>query len=685
MLEGKESWSPPSQWVKPDREPSRTNYHYPDRDGCDCARVTRIDHGDGRKKDFFQSSAVGNGAWISSMDSERRSRIPVYRYKEVQAAIKAGELIWWVEGEATAEALAAIGLCSTTTIGGTGGFSSYGDYSKDFDGAKVVLCPDRDKKGVTYMAEAAQLLGNRVHGYYLVGSPGLWRDPEGGMDLFDEIRDHGYNAADLTQRIKSAKEFAELTSAKTPLTVPSSGGLMSDPLITDLQWQEFAEARSVEPADYDPHDYFPARLADMMLRDAERQCVDPVGYVAYLLPTVASLMGHTSLDVGGYTIPNIIWTALIQESGGGKSRIHGLIKRKLVDWEKEEKVVFEEKMAAYLQNEAMNKANKNFNSEMALPPLRKKLLAQDASVATVSTLICENDETAFLWTKDELSGLLKGLNKQSGGADGGDRETLLELWSGAEIIIDRVDKSRSMMASSSRVSLVGGMQPSVVGETFTPKDPQGFLARFLLICPEYRQKIAKRSPCEMVQELPAIYKFIRCSRGQQWPTIRMSDETWTNFWAPIYDYLATLRSPIPALQNWLNKSADHVGRIAIALHAIECYYDQSKALGEIDDSTLARAYALTLMCLDNAKRICGSLASPDAPETLSPILLKIIAKLEANPNGLQLRDLYQGVRGLAIIAKEEATSSAAIARRCCEELASKGFITFDGRIAKVVG
>ena len=679
-LEGKEPYRPESKWQKPLRPKSKTTYHYPDRSGNELAKVDRIDHGDG-KKDFYQSSTSGGEIWHKTMPEEARKHIPIYNYAAVQSAIAAEELIWWVEGEATAEILISMGLCSTTTIGGSGGFKSYGDYSKDLDGARVILCPDRDSNGIKYMAQVAELLGNRVYGYYLVGVEGLWKSPDGGMDLADEIRDYGYNSAQLVERIKSIDQFKLLISLPKEPTTPSiASGLLSDSLITDLQWKDFAEARSIEPTQYNPHDYFPPRLADMMIRDGERQCVDPVGYISYLLPVVASLMGHTQLDVGGYTIPNIIWTVLIQESGGGKSRIDGLIKKKLVDWEKEEKIIFDQKMMNYSASQASAKANRNFDESFALPPLRRRLLAKDASVATVSGMICENDQTAFLWTKDEFSGLLKGLNKQSA-SDAGDRETLLELWSGAEIIIDRIDKSRSMMASSSRVSLVGGMQPGVTAETFSPKDPQGFLARFLLFCPEYRQKIAKRTSCEMTQELPALYKFIRGERGQKWQSIKMSDTTWLNCWAPIYDYLATLRSPIPAFQNWLNKSADHVGRISIALHAIECYYDQRKALWEIEESTLARAYALTLMCMDNAKRICSGLSSPDAPETLSPILLKIITKLETNPNGLQLRDLYQGIRGFAAIAREENTTTPLIAKRCCEELASKGFIRFDGRTA----
>jgi Protein of unknown function (DUF3987) len=686
-LEGKEPWKPEVQWIKPVRPASRRTFYYPDRDGNSLMKVERVDPGDGGKKDFWQSHTTGGGVWRKGTPEEIRPRIPIYNFAAVQLAIAENEPIWFVEGESTAEALIDKGICATTTIAGSGKLYSYGDYSKDFEGAKIVLCPDRDAAGLKHIAQVGEMLGDKVIGYYLVGSLGLWRNPEGGMDLADELQDHGYTQEELFSRIVSIEEYKSITAPVAKDSAPSvTGGLLSDPLITDLQWREFAEARLVQAAEYDPLDFFPSRLAQMMARDGDRQCVDPVGYIAYLLPAVASLMGHTYLDVGGYTIPNVVWTILVQESGGGKSRIDGLIKKRLVDWEKEEKVLYDQAMATFTANQAMTKGNRNFSEGFSLPPLRRRFIAKDASIATVSSMVCENDQTAFLWTKDEFSGLLKGLNKQSSG-DAGDKETLLELWSGAEVIIDRIDKARSMMASSSRVSLVGGMQPGMISSTFSQHDPQGFLARFLLICPSFCPKVAKRSSPELTQELAMLYKFTRGTRGSSWQPIQMADDCWTNCWAPIYDYLATLRSPIPAFQNWLNKSADHVGRVALALHAIECYYDQSKAMFELTEDTLAKAYALILMIMNNVKKVCYALAAaPEEEEQspLSPVLLRIIKKLESSPNGLQLRDLYQGVRGVSAIAREERTTSAIIAQRCCEELAGKGFINFDGKTATLI-
>jgi hypothetical protein len=63
----------------------------------------------------------------------------------VRAAIDRQESIWIVEGEKAADILWTMNIAATTTIGGSPGYSKYGDYRPDLAGAKLILCPDRDE------------------------------------------------------------------------------------------------------------------------------------------------------------------------------------------------------------------------------------------------------------------------------------------------------------------------------------------------------------------------------------------------------------------------------------------------------------------------------------------------------------------------------------------------------------
>lgn len=223
-LEGKPDWKPESKSKSVDRptkairKRSRIDYFYPDRDGNDLIRVRRDDDGDGKKK-FTQAHWTGS-AWEFTNPSEIRCQIPIYRYAEVRAAIANSQLVFIVEGESAADALWDSGIPATTTIGGSGGFSNFGNYGDDFDGGKFVLSPDCDKGGIKYMTEVAMCLGDKVHGYYLAGSnPDLWIDPVGGFDIKDDITDRHLDRDRILASVISADEYRKILNPIPPKPV----------------------------------------------------------------------------------------------------------------------------------------------------------------------------------------------------------------------------------------------------------------------------------------------------------------------------------------------------------------------------------------------------------------------------------------------------------------------------------
>lgn len=209
-LEGKPEWKPEQKWSKPNRTKSSKDYYYSDREGNNLVRVTRIDDGAG-KKNFPQSHWYG-GKWVNGNPDEIKSQVPIYRCVEVREAIKRDELIFVVEGEATADALWKLGIAATTTIGGSGGYGKYGNYSDDLKGARLVLTPDRDANGMKYIANLERDFSTQIEGYYLAGSEGLWKNPQGGMDIGDDISDHGYTKEQILDRIVAPDKYRKLTT-----------------------------------------------------------------------------------------------------------------------------------------------------------------------------------------------------------------------------------------------------------------------------------------------------------------------------------------------------------------------------------------------------------------------------------------------------------------------------------------
>jgi hypothetical protein len=75
----------------------------------------------------------------------------LYRRPEVDAAVRAGGVVWLVEGEHDADTLVAVGLTATTAPHGAGTWRPA--YTAVLAGATVVVLADRDRKGVEYARE----------------------------------------------------------------------------------------------------------------------------------------------------------------------------------------------------------------------------------------------------------------------------------------------------------------------------------------------------------------------------------------------------------------------------------------------------------------------------------------------------------------------------------------------------
>ncbi|MCS6791183.1 MAG: DUF5906 domain-containing protein, partial [Oscillatoriaceae bacterium SKYG93] len=204
-------------------------YEYPDRQGNPLVRVKRIDDGQGRKR-FIQEQWDGH-QWRKGLSGVDRSQIPIYRYADVRRAIERGTgpkldgkpLVVWVEGEATADALWGLGIPATTSIGGSGGFTSYGSYYADLAGASLVIAPDRDQKGLEYARQVAAAFNGNVVGWIYAGDKAYWQDPSDGYDLGDlisDLRAEGLDDAAIRSRILAAIEPCREAVMSSPPDVP---------------------------------------------------------------------------------------------------------------------------------------------------------------------------------------------------------------------------------------------------------------------------------------------------------------------------------------------------------------------------------------------------------------------------------------------------------------------------------
>ena len=171
-------------------------YDYRDAEGKVLYQVVRF-----APKVFRQFNPATNEWSVKGLP-----RLP-YRLPELLAGIKAGKVVWIVEGEKDVQSLVKLGLVATCNQGGVGSARLWRDLSKFFPaGTRVVLCPDADKPGLRLMAEVARELlraGCKVK----------------QIDLgFPLLEAHGSDVSDWLAAGHKAKELVSLAGKAAILT-----------------------------------------------------------------------------------------------------------------------------------------------------------------------------------------------------------------------------------------------------------------------------------------------------------------------------------------------------------------------------------------------------------------------------------------------------------------------------------
>jgi hypothetical protein len=591
-LEGKPEWtSEQDTWKKPVRPKSQKEYFYPDRDGKPLVKVVRIDCGNGKKK-FYQEHWNGI-KWVDGNPEESKKLIPIYRYAEVREAIERNDLVFVVEGEELVDLLWKLGIPATTTIGGSGKFTSYGDYTEDFEGGRFALAPDRDAVGVKHMGEIAEFLGDRVESHYFAGTQEIWKNPAGGMDIGDDIRDHQLTKEQILAKLISPQEYSEI---------------VNPPSATEQDQQEETQQLGAELSELlnkknqlAPR-IFGGELGEKLANTAANFNIPLEIFSACLLPVLASQIPAKSrlmISPGtNYKVPPIVWVGMVGESGTMKTPILNIltsplsvIQGEIAETWKLNKADFEKELSSY----KLQKKGERGEEPQPLAPMQDVYFS-DFTIESICQSVSDYPNKGYLTFVDELAGFFKSMDAYRKG--GGDRQKWLDFYNGCAVKVNRKG-SDTLFAPHSSLSILGGLQPSVL-ERLIKKDDSaedGLWNRFIFVhLPQSKMEAFPDYSFGLSDELKTVYQLLSNQPECEYKLSEESKPVW-KLWHDLMEE-KVWNEPSNLLRATYAKFKGAAARIALVLHCTNAAIADRSPDKSVSPETLSTAIAFTKWLLD---------------------------------------------------------------------------------------
>jgi len=173
-------------------------YSYTDENGKLLFQVVRRP-----LKSFCQRRPDGSGKWIYNLKGVRRV---LYRLPGLLNADR-NAVVWIVEGEKDADALAGLGLVATTNSGGVGKWRK--SYNQALEGRHVVIFPDCDEAGYKHAVNVAEALQGVAESIKIVELP----DQSPGGDVSDYLINH--TKEDLWALVEDTPDWTPANSTAT--------------------------------------------------------------------------------------------------------------------------------------------------------------------------------------------------------------------------------------------------------------------------------------------------------------------------------------------------------------------------------------------------------------------------------------------------------------------------------------
>jgi hypothetical protein len=221
------------------------------------------------------------------------------------------------------------------------------------------------------------------------------------------------------------------------------------------------------------------RLAEEIARAVNCPVDYPAVYVLGLAGGAVGNSRHVAVK-HGHTQAPCLFVVTVGSPGTAKSPPLKMLRKPFDQVQADHRADHKQKMADWSLQDAEARGPK---------PTLKQCVVSDTTTETLAAILDVNPRGVAM-VRDELSGLVAGLNQYKGGS-GHDRQVYLQLWAGDTVQIDRKsDKDgQQRLVINPFVSICGGTQPSVLasfrgdGRRGAPAADDGWIDRFLFAYP----------------------------------------------------------------------------------------------------------------------------------------------------------------------------------------------------------
>ena len=646
--------------------PYSKSWDYLDASGRPVGAVVRWDSRersdttrDGKEgKTIRPVSRHPDGRWrIGAMPEPR----PLYRLPEILAAPE-GAFVFVVEGEKCADVVASLGFYATTSAGGANAADKT-DWNP-LRGKHVVIVPDNDSAGERYADEVARLCRE-------VGAASIrilrladyaTKLPVGG-DVADIVASPEWCGLPLGDSAEIG-DFAKWLSE----TAKKTESLRSS--VDDWEFQPF------------PVDALPEPVRSFVDAGARAIGCD-VSYLALpLLTAIAAAIGNTRrLELKrGWSVPPILWGAIVGESGTAKTPAFQLVlrpvrerQRKALERHAEEMKRYEADLAHWEKHMADWRRDKNALSdppEKPAPPRAERFIVSDTTVEALAPILLDNPR-GLLLARDELAGWIGSFDRYAGqGKSGADLASWLSMFNAESIIVDRkTGTPRTIHVPQAAVCVSGGIQPAILQRVLSLElRESGLAARLLLAYPPRKVKRWTEAGIDPVAEAKLARLFDRLYElqptvgddGEPRPVVvHLSDEA-KAAWIAYYNAHAAEQVDLTGdMASAWSKLEEYAARLALVVHYVRWAAGDVVHETQLDVASMDAGIVLAKWFKHEARRVYAMLGESDAERARR----RLIEWIERKGGTVTVREVQQGCRWL----KDPGAAEAAL-----EELVKTG-------------